>query len=123
MTVFLPTYCITRLEGGQDCIVRRRKHNLKTREAAAKRRAESLKNHLAQSMAAVGKDKIETSRAALSFRRSTAVNILSDVEIPDDLCKVKIDRQPDKSAIKKLLQAGELVPGAELVENRNLQIK
>lgn len=97
--------------------------NLKTREAAAKRRAESLKNHLAQSMAAVGKDKIETSRAALSFRKSTAVNILSDVEIPDDLCKVKIDRQPDKSAIKKLLQAGELVPGAELVENKNLQIK
>ena len=97
--------------------------NLKTREAAAKRRAESLKNHLAQSMAAVGKDKIETSRAALSFRKSTAVNILRDVEIPDDLCKVKIDRQPDKSAIKKLLQAGELVPGAELVENRNLQIK
>ena len=34
--------------------------NLKTREAAAKRRAESLKNHLAQSMACL----LYTSRAA-----------------------------------------------------------
>lgn len=96
---------------------------LKEREDAAKRKAESMKNHLALSMAAVGKDKIETAKAALSFRKSTSVNILSDVEIPDDLCKVTIDRKPDKTAIKKALQAGEVVPGAELVENRNLQVK
>lgn len=97
--------------------------NLRAREEAAKRKAESMKNHLALSMAAVGKDKIETAKAALSFRKSTSVNILSDVEIPDDLCKVTIDRKPDKTAIKKALQAGEIVPGAELVENRNLQVK
>lgn len=99
------------------------RENLKEREDAAKRKAESMKNHLALSMAAVGKDKIETAKAALSFRKSTSVNILSDVEIPDDLCKVTIDRKPDKTAIKKALQAGEVVPGAELVENRNLQVK
>lgn len=99
------------------------RENLKEREDAAKRKAESMKKHLALSMAAVGKDKIETAKAALSFRKSTSVNILSDVEIPDDLCKVTIDRKPDKTAIKKALQAGDIVPGAELVENRNLQVK
>lgn len=97
--------------------------NLKAREDAAKRRAESLKNHLAQSMAAVGKDKIETARAALSFRKSTQVQITNDVEVPADLCKVIIDRKPDKTAIGKLLRAGENVPGAQLVENQNLQVK
>ena len=43
--------------------------------------------------------------------------------VPDDLCKVVIDRKPDKAVIGKLLKAGEAVPGAELVENMNLQVK
>ena len=84
---------------------------------------EYMKQHLADSMLAVGKDKISTSKAALSFRKSMQVNITSDVMVPDDLCKVVIDRKPDKVAIGKLLKSGEAVPGAELVENMNLQVK
>lgn len=97
--------------------------NLKAREDATKKRMEYMKQHLADSMLAVGKDKISTSKAALSFRKSTQVNITSDVMVPDDLCKVVIDRKPDKVAIGKLLKSGEAVPGAELVENMNLQVK
>lgn len=97
--------------------------NMKAREDAAKRRAEVLKKHLADSMTAVGKDKIETAKAALSFRRSKQVSIVNDELVPDDLCVVKIDRKPDKTAIGKLLKSGETVPGAELVENMNLQVK
>lgn len=97
--------------------------NLKAREDATKKRMEYMKQHLADSMLAVGKDKISTSKASLSFRRSMQVNITSDVMVPDDLCKVIIDRKPDKTAIGKLLKAGETVPGAELVENMNLQVK
>ena len=97
--------------------------NMKAREDAAKRRAEVLKKHLADSMTAVGKDKIETAKAALSFRRSKQVSIVNDALVPDDLCVVKIDRKPDKTAIGKLLKSGEAVPGAELVENMNLQVK
>lgn len=97
--------------------------NLKAREDATKKRMEYMKQHLADSMLAVGKDKISTAKAALSFRKSMQVNITSDVMVPDDLCKVVIDRKPDKAAIGKLLKAGETVPGAELVENMNLQVK
>lgn len=97
--------------------------NLKAREDATKKRMEYMKQHLADSMLAVGKYKISTSKAALSFRKSMQVNITSDVMVPDDLCKVIIDRKPDKTAIGKLLKAGETVPGAELVENMNLQVK
>ena len=96
--------------------------NLKAREDATKKRMEYMKQHLADSMLAVGKDKISTAKAALSFRKSMQVNITSDVMVPDDLCKV-IDRKPDKTAIGKLLKSGEAVPGAELVENMNLQVK
>lgn len=96
---------------------------LKAREDAAKNKAEKLKEHLSMSMLIVGKNKIETTRAALSFRKSTQVNITNDVQVPDDLCKVVIDRKPDKTAIGKLLKSGEIVPGAELVEKMNLQVK
>lgn len=97
--------------------------NLKAREDSVKKRMEYMKQHLADSMLAVGKDKISTAKAALSFRKSVQVNIVNDVEVPDDLCKVVIDRKPDKTAIGKLLKSGEAVPGAELVENMNLQVK
>lgn len=97
--------------------------NLRARGDAAKKRAEAMKNHLAQSMNAVGKDKITTSRAALSFRKSTSVSVLDDIKIPDNLCKIETTRKPDKTAIGKLLKAGESVPGAELVESMNLQVK
>ena len=97
--------------------------NLKAREDSVKKCMERMKQHLADSMLAVGKDKISTAKAALSFRKSVQVNITSDAMVPDDLCKVVIDRKPDKTAIGKLLKAGETVPGAELVENMNLQVK
>ena len=103
--------------------IKNERDNMKAREDAAKRRAEVLKKHLADSMTAAGKDKIETAKAALSFRRSKQVSIVNDVLVPDDLCVVKIDRKPDKTAIGKLLKSGETVPGAELVENMNLQVK
>lgn len=97
--------------------------NLRARGDAAKKRAEAMKTHLAQSMTAVGKDKITTSKAALSFRKSTSVSVLDDTKIPDDLCKIETTRKPDKTAIGKLLKTGEYVPGAELAESMNLQVK
>lgn len=103
--------------------IKTERDRMKEREDAIKRRMDSMKQHLAESMIAVGKNKISTAKAALSFRKSVQVSITNDVMLPDDLCKVVVDRKPDKTAIGKLLKAGETVPGAELVENMNLQVK
>ena len=97
--------------------------HMKKREDAIKRRMDSMKQHLAESMIAVGKNRISTAKAALSFRKSVRVNITNDGAVPDDLCEVTMDRKPDKTAIGKLLKEGKAVPGAELVENMNLQVK
>lgn len=115
-------YAVT-IKGLSAEAIKAERDNLKEREDAVKRRMESMKQHLANSMIAVGKDKISTAKAALSFRKSMQVSITNDVLVPDDLCKVVIDRKPDKTAIGKLLKSGETVPGAELVENMNLQVK
>lgn len=96
---------------------------LKARAKSAKKRAEHLREHLAQSMAAVGKTQVETARASIKFRRSEAVLITNDSLIPEDWWKVRITREPNKVEIKKHLKAGEVVPGAELETRMNLQIK
>ena len=97
--------------------------SLADRKKAVETRRDQMKNHLALSMVALGKEKIETARAALSFRKSTSVQISDDTIIPDDLCNIKTERKPDKTAIGKLLKAGKAVPGAELKKSSNLQVK
>lgn len=85
--------------------------------------AERMENHLAQSMQAVGKDRLETARACVSFRKSTQVQIVDETQIPHGYMVEKIERKPDKANIKKALASGEIIAGAELVEKQNIQIK
>ena len=94
---------------------------LKARRFSADRKAKSLMQYLAGCMSQVGKDKMQTPRCALSFRRSTQVHILDESKLPESLLKVKTE--PDKTAIKDLLKNGTAVEGAELISVRNLQIK
>ena len=67
--------------------------------------------------------KFETARVKLSFRKSESVAIADESLIPDEFIKTEIIKNPMKNDIKKALKAGELVPGAGLVENLNLQVK
>lgn len=93
------------------------------RAKAAENRANRLKTHLAQSMAAVSKDKIVTPRAALSFRASTSVDVEDENLVPDDYFRVEMLRKLDKATILKKLKEGGCIPGCRLMKNRNLQIK
>ena len=91
------------------------------REKAAKAKAESLRGFLGRYLN--GK-KFETAKVAMSFRKSEAVEFdakcISDV--PEEFLKFK-DPELDKVAVKKAIKAGETVPGCELVQRQNLQIK
>lgn len=53
----------------------------------------------------------------LRSRRSEAVEIDDEEQLPADLFRVKTTAAPDKTAIKARLKAGESIPGARL-ENR-----
>jgi hypothetical protein len=67
--------------------------------------------------------KIEDKTTVISWRKSESVQIVNDNDIPEGFIKVKVERSPDKLAIKEAIKLGSVVPGAELVENLNLQIK
>lgn len=83
--------------------------------------AKRLKESLAYGMEVMGVDKAEIGLNKLSFRTSTAVNITDEAHIPNQY--IKVETSIDKMALKKDLQAGMVIDGAELVTNRNLQIR
>lgn len=83
--------------------------------------AKRLKEALAYGMEVMGMDRAEIGLNKLSFRTSTAVNITDEVRIPNQY--IKVETSIDKMALKRDLQAGMVIEGAELVTNRNLQIR
>lgn len=68
-------------------------------------------------------EKFKTSRLAVSFRKSVAVVIAKDAELPERYTRVKKVVEPDKNAIKEALQFGAKIHGCSLQENLNIQIK
>ena len=91
------------------------------REKAKKAKAESLKGFLGRYLN--GK-KFETAKVAMSFRKSEAVEFDAKCigDVPEEFLKFK-DPELDKVAVKKAIKDGETVPGCELVQRQNLQIK
>ncbi len=78
--------------------------------ADAHRRAEMMV------LQAMGLTKIELPAATLSIRAgSISVQITDADAIPSQLCTVTTTTAPDKKAIRAQIEAGETVPGAELV--------
>lgn len=56
--------------------------------------------------------------------RDESVQIADGVELPDALCRIKTVREPDKTAIRAAIEAGEPVPaGVEIVRRDRLTIK
>lgn len=76
---------------------------------------------------AIGLRKVERPLATLSLRAgSMSVRITDEASIPSQLCTIKTIASPDKAAIRAQIEAGETVPGAELVrgdETLSVRIK
>jgi len=68
-----------------------------------------------------GMKRYETALFKLSTRRSQAVEIVDETEVPDAFWVVK--KEVSKSAISAALKEGGEVPGAFLKENYSVQIK
>lgn len=59
----------------------------------------------------------------VSIRRSTAVEIIDRDMVPDAYMREKVTREPDKTAIKDAIKAGEYVPGAAIVQKKHLRAR
>jgi hypothetical protein len=88
----------------------------------AQKRMDSIKKYLLPYVAK--HKKIEAGTFTLSTRKSESVNIIDKEKIPINYRTVIPETwNPDKKLIKDDIKKGVIVPGAELQEKDNLQIK
>lgn len=94
---------------------------LKARRDRIAMRADAKKRVLGQVLRAAGEKSVERPRATVSVRDGNlSVRIEDEAEIPSQLLTVKTTTAPDKTAIKKQIEAGERVPGASLVRGGDI---
>lgn len=80
-----------------------------------------IKNYLSLAVDHFGN--FETGLHKISNRISKSVEVTDYNQLPKEYLKEKIEINPDKTAIKKALEQGEIISGALLVIKSNLQIK
>lgn len=90
------------------------------REAQALAKSESLKKWLVQ---ACNGQAFNSTKCAISFRRSEKVDITNQVFIPAEYLKETVTLTPNKKAIKEAIKAGQEVVGCRLIESISTNIK
>lgn len=96
---------------------------LKARKDAVERKIERLENYVGDCMAIAGKTRYESPTVQLSFRKSVAVEIDDEDQVPGFFKNEETVVKIDKVALKEYLKGGGQIAGAHLVERANLQIK
>lgn len=74
---------------------------------------------------ATGGDKFQSAKCSLSWRRSDRVEIAEGAIVPEQYCTTKTTTtvSPNKTAIKNYLKSGGEIPGVQLINVLNAQIK
>ena len=104
--------------------IREEEKALAERRKTLENRAERLKDYVNQALSG---SRFATSKVAISYRKSTAVEI--DDEFIDYAIKNNNDLltfkrpEPNKTVIKGMLQGGFDIPHATLIERNNMSIK
>lgn len=99
--------------------IRAEEKKLAERRRACENHADRLKKYLADNLQG---EAFKTPRAAVSWRRSTSVNVTDLWAITEEYLKME-DPKPIKTEIAKALKAGKEVTGAELVESQSMSIR
>lgn len=94
--------------------------NLSKRAAALKNEAARCEGYLAGVLYG---EKFESPRCKIGWRKSEVCNVLSLDEIPEEFKRTKVTVDADKTAIKKAIKAGTVVPGAEIIQKLNMTLK
>lgn len=95
---------------------------LKAQKQAAKNRIESLKRYVKGSLETIGKDKVEAGIFKWSLQNGPGrVEITDETKIPDEYF-VKVIK-PLRSEIKKAIEEGVIIEGAEIIRGKSLRLR
>ena len=90
---------------------------------AYKKTSETLKQRITDAMERYDIKEVKDATIKVSLRKSVQTIIDDLDQVPKQYKTVKVETTPDKEAIKKAIQEGEIIEGAHLEEKNNLQIK
>ena len=99
--------------------LKRAELEMKTRKQAKEKKVQSLLDYLKFA----GVTKYETTEGVVSSRKSKAVEISIDAIVPVKYINTKITETPDKTALKKAIEGGEVIEGVEVVERLSVSVK
>lgn len=100
-------------------------NDLKERRQKKERAAERLKKFVEEALCG---EKFETARCAVTYRKSTALELDETVGgwlYENGYRDLVVEQAPkiDKRGVTELIKGGVAVPGAEIVERQNMSIK
>lgn len=108
----------------EESAIKAEENNLKKRRESVSKHADRLEGYVYSALAGAP---FKTPKMAVSWRKSKAV------ELNDDFIQwAQVNRDdllnygkpiPNKTLIKKLLEQGDTIPGAQIVERQNMSIK
>lgn len=96
---------------------------LANRKKAIENNIKRMKEHLTNCMVAIDKRKFKTDLFSFSVQKNQA-SVKFDVpedEVPDEYMRIK--REPDKTSIKKAIEAGEEITWAHLEQSEGVRIR
>ena len=100
---------------------------IKALQTAYERKAEKLRDYLADNMKTAGIHEIKAADGSfvvkLYLDRDESVQLDDDAKFPPELCNEPKPPEPSKTKIKNAILAGEPVAGARIVRNDRLTIK
>ena len=92
------------------------------RAKSKRNKAEWLRRYLSANY--IFETPFEDQYCKVSFRKSESVDVFKGIdEIPEQFVRTKITKEPDKTAIKDAIKAGEKIDFAVIIEKKNIQIK
>lgn len=103
--------------------IKEEENTLSERRKRLESKCERLKAILINAMREDGNKKISSPRFEAVLRDSKKTEILDESLIPEEYIKTKIEKTPDKTAIKKAIEAGTDVAGATVITNTTITIK
>lgn len=86
-------------------------------------KCERLKGILVRSMMENNEKELSSARYCAKIRDSKATEVFDMNSLPNEYLKMKIEYSPDKTAIKKAIEAGTEVAGARIIVNHNLNLE
>ncbi len=104
-------------------MIKKEIERLKELQATEESIENKLKEVVSNAMTLYGKDKVDSPTMKLSFRKSESIEIINEAQLTAEFTTTKTTVTPNKVAIKEAIKNGEVVEGAVLVTNLNLQLK